>query len=142
MPTSPLSAEELSRLFGVMERVFLPKAVSRYIARLVAATHPGSPEATADVSTYVTYGASPRAAIALAEASRAYALLDGRPSVGFEDVRAVAAAVLNHRMILNYKSRFDKIGELAIIDGLLNSLDEAGLNLPAEVQVGKSEKGE
>ena len=57
VPTSPLSAEDLSRLFGVMERMFLPKAVSRYIARLVSATHPGSPEATADVSAYITYGA-------------------------------------------------------------------------------------
>ena len=96
-----------------MERMYLPRAVSRYISRLVAASHPGSPEATADVTTYVTYGASPRAAIAMAEASRAYALLAGRPSVGFEDVRAVAPAVMNHRLILNYKARFDQIGELA-----------------------------
>ena len=74
----------------------------------MAASHPGSAEATADVSTYVTYGASPRAAIAMAEASAGHALLAGRPSVGFEDVRAVAAAVMNHRLILNYKARFDQ----------------------------------
>jgi MoxR-like ATPase len=103
----------------------------------VAATHPGNAEATAEVTNYVTYGASPRAAIAMAEASRAYALLNGRPSVGFEDVRAVAPPVLNHRLILNYKARFDKIGELAIVQGLLGSLDEAGLNLPADVQIEK-----
>jgi MoxR-like ATPase len=121
-----------------MERIYLPQAVSRYIARLVAASHPDSPEATADVSAYVTYGASPRAAIAMAEASRAYALLNGRPSVGFEDVRAVASAVLNHRIILNYKARFDQIGTLAIVQGLLDSLDEAGLNLPQEIQLEKN----
>ena len=86
VPAAPVSAEELSRLFAVMERVYLPRAVSRYIARLVAASHPGNPEATADVAAYVTYGTSPRAAIAMAEAARAYALLAGRPSVGFEDV--------------------------------------------------------
>jgi MoxR-like ATPase len=134
-PTAPVSREELSRLFGVMERMYLPRAVSRYISRLVVASHPGSPEATSDVSTYVTYGASPRAAIAMAEASRAHALIDGRPSVGFEDVRAVAPAVLNHRLILNYKARFDRIGELTIVQGLLDSLDEAGLRLPAGIQV-------
>ncbi len=137
VPATPLSQKELSRLLGVMERIYLPRAVARYIARLVAASHPGSPEATADVSTYVTYGASPRAAIAMAEAARAYALLAGRPSVGFEDVRAVAAAVMNHRLILNYKARFDQIGELAIVEGLLRSLDEAGLNLPPDVQIEK-----
>src|ERR1035441_9240141 len=47
---SALSREELQVLFGVMERVYLPRAVSRYISRLVAASHPGSPEATAEVS--------------------------------------------------------------------------------------------
>ena len=47
-------------------------------------------------------------------------------ALGLKDVRAVAAAVLNHRLILNYKARFDKIGELAIVDGLLHTLDEAG----------------
>lgn len=138
-PSAPITPEELSRLFGAMERMYLPKAVSRYIARLVAASHPGSPEATADVSAYVTYGASPRAAIAMAEASRAFALLNGRPSVGFEDVRAVAPAVMNHRLILNYKARFDRIGELAIVQGLLDSLDEAGINLPSDVRIEKAD---
>jgi MoxR-like ATPase len=71
----------------------------------------------------------------MAEASRAYALLAGRPSVGFEDVRAVAAAVMNHRLILNYKARFDQVSEVAIVQGLLSSLDEADLKLPADVQV-------
>ena len=140
VPYEPITAQELSRLFTVMERMYLPRAVSRYIARLVGASHPDSPEATADVTTYVTYGASPRAAIALAEASRAYALIDGRPSVGFEDVRAVAPAVMNHRLILNYKARFDQIGELAIVQGLLDTLDEAGLTLPPDVQIEKSGK--
>jgi len=55
VPASPLSVGELSRLFAVMERMYLPRAVSRYISRLVAASHPGSPEATTDVSAYVTY---------------------------------------------------------------------------------------
>mgnify|MGYP001071819898 CR=1 FL=1 len=140
IPEQPLSPEELGQLFGVMERMYLPRAVSRYISRLVAASHPGSEEATTQVNTYVTYGASPRAAIAMAEAARAYALLAGRPSVGFEDVQAIAPAVMNHRLILNYKARFDQVGPLAVVRGLLDSLDEAGLNLPADVQLERVEK--
>jgi MoxR-like ATPase len=140
VPSQPLSAEELSRLFCIMERIYLPRAVSRYISRLVAASHPNSSEATTEVNTYISYGASPRAAIAMAEASRAYALLAGRPSVGFEDVRAVATAVMNHRLILNYKARFDQVGELAVVQSLLDSLDEAGLNLPPDVQVERHAK--
>ena len=64
------------------------------------------------VNSYIDYGASPRAAIAIAEAARGYALFDARPTVGFEDVHAVSSAVLNHRLILNYKARFDKMDQL------------------------------
>jgi MoxR-like ATPase len=133
--TWSLSAEGLSRVFAVMDRVFLPRAVSRWISRLVASTHPGAAEASAAVGKYVSYGASPRAAIAMAEAARGAALLAGRPTVGFEDVRAVAAAVLNHRVILNYKARLDGIDSYKIVDELLSSIEEAGLGLPADVEV-------
>jgi MoxR-like ATPase len=142
VPAAPLSAGDLSRLFAAMERMYLPRAVSRYISRLVVASHPGSREATAEVNSYVTYGASPRAAIAMGEASRAHALLAGRPTVGFEDVRAVASPVMIHRLILNYKARFDQVGGLAIVQGLLDSLDEAGLGLPPDIEVEKAGKGE
>ncbi len=137
IPEQALAPRELSLLFTAMERMFLPRPVARYISRLVSASHPGSGEATADVNAYVTYGASPRAAIAMAEAARAHALMAGRPSVGFEDVQAVAAAVMNHRLILNYKARLDQVGPLGIVHGLLDALDEAGLNLPADVQIEK-----
>ena len=140
-PREPLSLADLERLFAAMERMYLPRAVSRYISRLVAASHPGSAEATPGIKTYVTYGASPRAAIAMAEASRAYALLAGRPSVGFEDVRAVAPAVMNHRIILNYKARFDQVSQLTVVAGLLDSLDEAGLDLPSDMQIERTKTG-
>jgi MoxR-like ATPase len=130
-----LSAEQLQSLFAVMERIFLPKAVARYIARLVAATHAEAEEAVESVRRYVAYGASPRAAIALAEAARAWALLAGRPTVGFEDVQAVAAPVLNHRLVLNYQARFDGIDSLVVVKQLLAQLPETGLRLPKDVEV-------
>jgi len=134
-PTWSMSAEQLATVFDIMDRVYLPRAVSRYISRLTAATHAGSAEVPEAVGRYVAYGASPRAAIAMAEAARAAALLAGRPTVGFEDVRAVAPAVLNHRLILNYKARFDHVDAYAVVDELLETLDEAELNLPQEVDV-------
>jgi MoxR-like ATPase len=134
-PTWVMHADELQTLFAAMDRIFLPRPVSRYIARLVAATHPKSPEALPEVRTYVTHGASPRAAIALAESARACALLAGRPTVGFDDVKAVAAPVLNHRLILNYKARLDQVDTFAIVRDLLAGLDETGLELPADVRV-------
>ena len=133
--TWSMSAEQLHQLFDVMDRIFLPKPVSRYISRLTAATQPNTPEATEAVKKYVTYAASPRAAIAMAEAARASALLSGRPTVGFEDVKAVASAVLNHRVILNYQARFDGIDTFAVVDSLLAALDETDLNLPDDLEI-------
>ena len=134
-PTWSIGAEQLGYLFDVMDRIYLPNPVSRYISRLAASTHPNAPEATEDVKNYVTYGASPRAAIAMAEASRASALLSGRPTVGFEDVNIVAACVLNHRVILNYQARFDGVDTFSVVNGLLTALDEAELNLPEDVEI-------
>jgi MoxR-like ATPase len=134
-PEWRMTREELELIFQVMNRIYLPRPVSRYIARLVAATHPGEAEANEAVTRYVSYGASPRAAIAIAEASRAHALLAGRPSVGFEDVKSVASAVLNHRLILNYQARFDRMTTGKLIQDLIATLDETGLKLPSDVEL-------
>jgi MoxR-like ATPase len=140
-PDYVLHAEELNSLFAVMQRVFLPRPVSRYIARLVAATHPGASEAPDLVRSYVTHGASPRAAISLAESARAVALLAGRPTVGFEDVQAVAGPVMNHRLILNYKARLDQVDTTSLIRELVGKLDATGLDLPAEITIGENNDG-
>jgi MoxR-like ATPase len=124
-----------------MERIFLPRPVARYIARLVAASHARSPEAPDAVKSYVAHGASPRAAIALAESSRAIALLAGRPTVGFEDVATVATAVLNHRLILNYKARLDQLDTFGVVNELLARLDATSLDLPADFAVTESADG-
>jgi MoxR-like ATPase len=136
VPSWTLGLDELRRVFEVMERIYLPRPVSRYISRLVAATHPTAAEASDAVGQYVVYGASPRAAIAIAEAARGCALVAGRPTVGFEDVKTVVPAVLNHRLVLSYKARFDRVDTFSIIDSLLSELDETGLKLPADIEIG------
>jgi MoxR-like ATPase len=133
VPTWQMERADLEDLFQTMGRIYLPRPVSRYIARLVTATHPGSQESSESVRRYVSYGASPRAAIAIAEASRAHALVSGRPTVGFEDVKAVAEPVLNHRLLLNYQARFDRMSPSRLVRELLGQLDESGLKLPNDV---------
>jgi MoxR-like ATPase len=138
-PTWRMERGELETLFQTMGRIHLPRPVARYIARLVSATHPGAAEATEPVNRYVSYGASPRAAIAMAESARALALIAGRPSVGFEDVKTVAAPVLNHRLILNYQARFDRLTAAKLVAELIGQLDETGLNLPKDVELASSQ---
>src|SRR5262245_2852451 len=136
-----MSPEDLDAVFAVVDQVFLPRPVSRYVARLVAATHSTTTEAPPLVRDYVSYGASPRAAIALAESARAVALLAGRPTVGFDDVKKVAVAVPNHRLILNYKARLDQVDAFAVVRQLLTTLDETGLNLPPDVTLAEIQDG-
>ena len=130
-----VSPEELNALFAVMEEMFLPTPVANYISRLTAATHPGNPEAPESVNTYVNYGASPRAAIAMAEAARAAALLDGLPAVGFDHVKQIAEAALNHRILLNYKAKLDNISTLDLLEEILGRVDEAGVDLPKNLKL-------
>jgi len=130
-----LSSRELEEIFDIMEMIFLPDAVASYIAQLVAATHPDQPAAPDGVKKYVEWGASPRAAIALAEASRAMALMDGRPSVGFDDVAAVASAALAHRIILSHRARLENASAADIISELLQDLDPLDLSLPGDITV-------
>ena len=94
--------------------------MARYIARLVAATHPQAAEAPDAVKQYVGFGGSPRAHRPGRGLPGAASKLAGRPTAGFEDVRTVAAAVLNHRLILSYKARLDRMDALAIVQQLLN----------------------
>ncbi len=125
-PGFSLSAAELNGLFSVMNRIYLPVPVADFIARLVHATDPVS-GSLPQIAEFVHYGASPRAAIAVAEAARGVALLAGRPSVGFEDVREVFVPALNHRVLLNYKARFEGMTTANLLNILLKSIRETDL---------------
>jgi MoxR-like ATPase len=94
-----MGREELIELCDIAGTIHLPDVVANYIARIVNATHEGS------AAEGVKYGASPRAAIALAAAARSAALLAGRLNASFEDVERLAAPVLQHRILLDYTAR-------------------------------------
>ena len=106
-PEPVLNAAELNALFAAADRVHLPRAVVGYLSRLVAATHPHGPLAPEPIRTHARFGASPRAALGLADAARAAALLAGKPNAGFDEVRRVAPAVLGHRILPDYAARLD-----------------------------------
>ena len=133
-PLAPvLSAEELAALFEGVDRVFLPEAVAHYVARVVSATHPTAGSATEEVRRFVRFGASPRAAIAIAESARAAALLSRRPNVDFGDVRRVAVPALAHRLVLAHTARLEGVTAATIVRAALDAVDPVGRPLPPEV---------
>ncbi len=131
---SVASFEELRKVFAVTDQILIPEAVGRYISRIVAYSHRENSGAPAEVTRYIRYGASPRAAIGIASAARGRALLSGRPTVGFEDVRAVAVPALGHRLTLDYAARLEDLDGFAIAERLLAATPEIAKHLPKEVE--------
>jgi MoxR-like ATPase len=134
--TPVVTEAQLHELFDTVDQVFLPHSVASYISRLVIATHPDSPEAPPRVQKSVRYGGSPRAAIAIAEAARAHALIAGKPNAGFDDVRAVAAFALGHRIVLDYRGKLDGLDGPTLARDVLDHVSELSEDMPREVRRG------
>jgi MoxR-like ATPase len=130
-PLQPvLTADELIDLFTLVDAVHLPRGVANYVARLVAASHPTCADAPEPIRTFVKYGSSPRAAIAIGAAARSLALLRGKPNVGFDDVRRVAAPAMAHRLVLDYAARLDGWDGRRVVASLLEAIPEVERGLP------------
>jgi MoxR-like ATPase len=108
-----LEAEELLALSGRLPRIHVEDEVARYVARLCRATR--EHEA-------FELGASPRASLALFEASRAYAAIDGRDYVRPDDVKELAHPVLAHRLLLSSQTRLRGGSVDDVLDDILREL--------------------
>jgi len=108
-----MGREEFLELCALARAIYLPDVVANYIARVVDATHEGA------AAEGVKYGASPRAALALAAAAKSAALLAGRLNASFEDVEALAPFVLQHRIVLDYTARLGGKTPAGIVKAIL-----------------------
>jgi MoxR-like ATPase len=126
-PVEPvMDCEKWKQAMALARRVFVPKVVANYIARIVAATQSGPNGPGADLK----FGASPRAVLALAAGARARALLEGRINTGFEDVQALAVAVLGHRLILDYRARVAGKTTASVVAHILECVTPDGAEVP------------
>lgn len=132
---SPLITEQdFAEIYSVIDRMKIPQAVASYIARIVKAASPDS--GMDKVSCYIRYGASPRAAIAIAEAAKALALIDGRPTVGFSDVEAVAPWALHHRITLDYRAKSERIKPLDLAREIISKISPSANRIPDGIMRG------
>ena len=127
-----MDREGLVALHDLVRRVFMPQPVANFIARLVHGTQPGEAHATG-----IKFGASPRAALALAAGAKARALMEGRPNASYEDVRSVAAPVLRHRLILDYSARIEGLTTDAVVARLLEAVPAQDKPLPSTLAAAK-----
>jgi MoxR-like ATPase len=130
-----LAASDLADLFAIVDAVHMPRGVANFVARLVAASHPASPDAPEAVKTFVKYGCSPRAAISIGAAARGLALVGGKPNVGFDEVRRVAGPAMAHRLVLDYAARLDGWDGRRLVAALVSSVPEIARGLPQTLAV-------
>jgi len=114
-----MHGEELLGMRSLEASLPATTTIRERAVRLVMATHPDSPYATAEVKRYVRYGASPRAGQACLAAAKISAALEGRFHVSSQDLLAVAHPVLRHRMMLNFEAQADGLSADRILDGVL-----------------------
>ena len=105
-----------------VEQIYVDPAIVDYAVRLVAATRSPGRVGLGDLDRYVTYGASPRATIALVLGGRALAFLRGRDYVLPHDVDEVALDVLRHRLVLSYEALADELDADTILIRVLRAV--------------------
>jgi MoxR-like ATPase len=117
-----LTPEDLVRMQARVQEVYVDPAVVDYAVRLVTATRAPGTVGLGDLDRYVTYGASPRASIALVLGARALAFLRGRDYAFPQDVRELALDVLRHRLVLSYEALADDVEPDTVLAGVLRAV--------------------
>jgi MoxR-like ATPase len=117
-----LDAERIVAHQRLVRRVAIAEHVQDYAVRLSLATHPQGEFATPTVNRFVSFGASPRAAQALVLGGKVRALVDGRPSVSVDDIRAIAPHALRHRILTNFEAQAEGVTTDQIVENIVATL--------------------
>jgi len=126
---------QLQALQRECRKVYVDPSLVQYAVRLVAATRDPAKVGLSDLQKYLSFGASPRATIALVECGRALAFLRGRSYVRPEDVLDIAPDVLRHRLSLSYEALADGLDADALVLRLMQRVAAPERLLDKHVQV-------
>lgn len=110
-----VSLDDILRARKVVDEVYMDEKIEHYIVDLIEATRSPEKYALADLKPLILYGASPRATINLAIASRAYAFLQGRGYVTPQDVKTIGMDVLRHRVAPSYEAEAENLSSENIV---------------------------
>ena len=122
-PLEPVfTGDDVLAFQGLVRRVPIAEDVVRFAVRLAASSRPGNGGAPSFVADWVNWGAGTRAAQALVIGAKARALWQGRTHATHDDIRALAAPVLRHRILLNYRAEADGVSIEQVIEKLLAAL--------------------
>ena len=117
-----LTLDDLAAMQAKVRGTYVDPAIVDYSVRLVTATRSPAAVGLGDLDRYVTYGASPRASIALVAGARALAFLRGREYVLPPDLGDLALDVLRHRLVLSYEALADDVDPDTVVTRVLTSV--------------------
>jgi len=112
---------DILRVREVVKEVYVDDRIKDYIVQLVFATRKPQ-EFKLDLRDLIQFGASPRATIYLAQASRAHAFIKGRGYVTPEDIKAIGMDVLRHRIILTYEAEAEEVTAESVISRIFDAV--------------------
>ena len=124
-PKAVIDKSRIMEMRELVRKVPLARQIQDYAVRVILATHPENPEATAMSKQFLRYGASPRGLQAVILAAKIRALLEGRYAVSIDDIRHVAPPAIRHRLIMNFEGEAEGIEADAIIAEILKTTKEA-----------------
>jgi MoxR-like ATPase len=103
--------------------LYMDERIVDYIVEIVHTTRSPAESGMKDLAPLIEFGASPRATIALAQASRAHAFLRGRTFVTPEDVKSIAPDVLRHRVLTTYEAEAEEVTSDTIVAKILSTIE-------------------
>ncbi len=119
-----LSGRAIMNIQKLVMSVAVSPFLVKYVVALVRATRPSEPDAPEVVRELLDFGAGPRAGQFLIHAGKAIAAMDGRFSVGIEDIRKIAIPVLRHRLSTNFQAQAEGMTTDKIVTRLLKDIKE------------------
>lgn len=117
-----ISAEDIQQLRSVVDQIYIDDKIKDYIVDLVFASREPK-KYNLDIDQFIEFGASPRATIYLAIASKAYAFLRGRGYVTPQDVKTIGMDVLRHRIIITYEAEAEELTSEKIIQRIFDNVE-------------------
>jgi MoxR-like ATPase len=120
--TPLFTGEDVLRFHALVRKVPIAEDLVRFAVRIAANTRPRQADTPAFVNDWVSWGAGTRAAQFLSLGAKARALLNGRSHVTKEDIIALAAPVLRHRVLVNYRAEAEGVSVGKVIERVLETV--------------------
>jgi MoxR-like ATPase len=118
-----VSTEEILEARALVREIYMDEKIEQYILDIVFATRFPEQYKLAHLKNWISFGASPRASISLALAAKAYAFIKRRGYVIPEDIRAVCADVMRHRIGVTYEAEAENKTSVDILHEILNAVE-------------------